>query len=103
MRDEEKKDCSYFIPHPSALIPALGGPPETRTQPSCLQDKCAAINTSGPFVLFGPGRRIPTFATSSQDSDALSLHHTRIENRLVSQEGFEPSIPCLKGRCFHPS
>jgi hypothetical protein len=25
MRDEVKKDRSYFIPHPSALIPIFGG------------------------------------------------------------------------------
>ena len=32
----------------------------------------------------------------------LPLHHTQRENFLVSQEGFEPSIPCLKGRCLNP-
>jgi hypothetical protein len=66
----------------------------------------ASVQLSTPaalFVRFGPGRRIPTSATSSQDLDALSLHHTRMEKLLVSQEGLEPSIPCLKGRCFHPS
>jgi hypothetical protein len=79
MNDELKTTAFLFIIHHSAFRIDFG-PPETRTQPSRLQGECAAINTCGPYLNSGLDRRIPTSATSSQDSDALSLHHVQVEN-----------------------
>jgi hypothetical protein len=44
-------ECSSISNPKSAAPQLIGGPPETCTQPSCLQGKCAAINTYSPFLL----------------------------------------------------
>jgi hypothetical protein len=46
--------------------------------------------------MVGLSRRIPTFATSSQDSDALSLHHTQMEKLCDEPGRIRTFAPLLK-------
>jgi hypothetical protein len=84
---------SSLIPLPSSLLLV----DRLRLALSLLACR-ASVQLSTPaalFVRFGPGRRIPTSATSSQDLDALSLHHTRME-KLFGEPGrirtFDPLL-----------